>query len=142
MRVPGTLVRSSSVYFPPHLPRSTPGLRFAGTAAVQKPDYITHHSQVLFPSETHNFLNNVLVPSTTTRWIDLHDPATQNLVTRVPETTSAELLAAVDSAEKAFKSWRSTSLLSRQQIMFRLAGLIRENWDKLAASITLEQATS
>lgn len=77
--------------------------------------------------------------SLTESWIDLHDPATNNLVTRVPQLTDAELKAAVDSAAKAFPTWKATSLLSRQQIMFKLVALIRKNWDRLAASITLEQ---
>lgn len=47
--------------------------------------------------------------------------------------------AAVQSAQKAFPAWRATSILARQQIMFKYCALIRENWDRLAASITLEQ---
>jgi delta 1-pyrroline-5-carboxylate dehydrogenase len=121
--------------------RQTSQVRFAASAAV-KEDYIKHHSQVKKPSETHNFIDNKFVKSSTQRWVDLHDPATQNLVTRVPESTEEEMRRAVDSAEKAFKTWKNTSLLSRQQIMFRLATLIRENWDRLAASITLEQVLS
>ena len=120
------------------LHNSTPRHADSAAAAV-KEDYITHHSQVKKPTETHNFVNNQFQKSKTNRWIDLHDPATQNLVTRVPESTSEEMSAAVDSAEKAFKTWKNTSLLTRQQIMFRLATLIRENMDRLAASITLEQ---
>jgi malonate-semialdehyde dehydrogenase (acetylating) / methylmalonate-semialdehyde dehydrogenase len=106
-----------------------------------KENYIKHHSQVTKPTETHNFLNNQFIQSTTTKWIDLRDPATQNLVTRVPESTTEELREAVDSAESAFKTWKNTSLLTRQQVMFRLASLIRENMDRLAASVTLEQVT-
>jgi len=117
---------------------NTTPLRTGPVAAVQE-DYIKHHSQVKKPSETHNFVNNQFQKSKTDRWIDLHDPATQNLVTRVPESTVEEMSAAVDSAEKAFKTWKNTSLLTRQQIMFRLATLIRDNMDRLAASITLEQ---
>jgi malonate-semialdehyde dehydrogenase (acetylating) / methylmalonate-semialdehyde dehydrogenase len=116
----------------------TTAIRLAGAAAV-KEDYIKHHSQVIKPSETYNFLDNQFKKSLTNRWIDLRDPATQNLVTRVPETTQEEMKTAVDSAEKAFKTWKNTSLLTRQQIMFRLASLIRDNTDRLAASITLEQ---
>ena len=119
----------------------TSSFRLAGSAAIQE-DYIKHHSQVTKPSETFNFLDNQFTRSKTNRWIDLHDPATQNIVTRVPETTEEEMRAAVDSAEKAFKTWRNTSLLSRQQIMFRLASLIRENMDRLAASVTLEQVST
>ena len=117
-------------------------IRLAGATAVKTDDYIKHHSQVTKPSETFNFLDNQLVKSKTERWIDLHDPATQNVVTRVPESTEQEMRRAVDSAEKAFETWRNSSLLTRQQIMFRLATLIRENWDRLAASITLEQVSS
>jgi|SRR5579859_978183 len=111
--------------------------RAAATAA--KEDYIKHHSQVTKPTETYNFVDNKFSSSKTQRWIDLHDPATQNVVTRVPESTDAEMTAAVDSAEKAFKTWKNTSFLFRQQIMFKLATLIRENMDRIAASIVLEQ---
>ena len=116
----------------------TSAIRLAGTVAL-KEEYIKHHSQVKTPTETHNFLDNQFQKSSTDKWIDLRDPATQNLVTRVPETTHEEMVRAVDSAERAFTTWKNTSLLSRQQIMFRLAALIRENMDRLAATITLEQ---
>jgi len=108
----------------------------ANTAAKSYP---TSHAPIHNPQDTQNFLDNKFVPSKATQWIDLFDPATNNLVTRVPQSTDAELKAAVDSAQKAFPAWRSTSLFARQQIMFKYVALIRENWDRLAASITLEQ---
>ena len=97
------------------------------------------HERIASPVNTKNFLDNQFVESNTEVWIDLYDPATNNLVTRVPQSTNAELEAAVDSAAKAWPAWKATSLLTRQQIMFRLVGLIRKHWDRLAASITLEQ---
>ncbi|OMP87514.1 Methylmalonate-semialdehyde dehydrogenase [acylating], mitochondrial [Diplodia seriata] len=109
------------------------------TAASTVDSYITTHDAVAEPLDTQNFLDNQFVPSAATKWIDLHDPATNNLVTRVPQSTDAELKAAVDSAEKAFPAWRATSLLHRQQVMFKFTALIREHWDRLAASIVLEQ---
>ncbi|KAI5865044.1 methylmalonate semialdehyde dehydrogenase [Durotheca rogersii] len=101
--------------------------------------YPTTHEKIAAPEDTPYFLNNQFVPSQTDKFIDLHDPATNNLVTRVPQMTDAELRAAVDSAQRAFPAWRATSVLARQQIMFKFVNLIRENWDRLAASITLEQ---
>jgi malonate-semialdehyde dehydrogenase (acetylating)/methylmalonate-semialdehyde dehydrogenase len=101
--------------------------------------YPTTHDKIAPVRDTPYFINNQFVPSETTQFIDLHDPATNNLVTRVPQNTDAELKAAVDSAQRAFESWRNTSVLARQQIMFKFVALIRENWDRLAASITLEQ---
>lgn len=97
------------------------------------------HEPIKAPVDTPYFFENKFLPSQATQWIDLHDPATNNLVTRVPQSTDAELKAAVDSAQKAFPAWRDTSLLTRQQIMFKYVALIRQNWDRLAASITLEQ---
>jgi len=118
--------------------------RLHATAQHLKPaaavaEYPLSHEKIADPKDTPYFLDNKFVQSKATQWIDLHDPATNNLVTRVPQSTDEELKAAVDSAEKAFKSWRDTSLLARQQIMFKYVALIRENWDRLAASITLEQ---
>lgn len=109
------------------------------TAASAADDYPATHDQIADPVDTHNFLDNRFVPSKATQWIDLHDPATNNLVTRIPQSTDEELKAAVASAEKAFPAWRETSIIARQQIMFKFTALIRENWDRLAASITLEQ---
>jgi malonate-semialdehyde dehydrogenase (acetylating)/methylmalonate-semialdehyde dehydrogenase len=97
------------------------------------------HEQIQNPADTQLFLDNKFYDSKATQWIDLHDPATNNLVTRVPQATDAELTAAVDSAAKAFPEWKAVSVMSKQQIMFRYTALVRENWDRLAASITLEQ---
>ncbi|KAF4555820.1 Aldehyde dehydrogenase-like protein 9 [Elsinoe fawcettii] len=112
----------------------------ATTSAASTPtEYPTTHEQIQQPINTQNFLDNKFIESKATQWIDLHDPATNNLVTRVPQSTDAELKAAVASAKAAFPAWRATSLLARQQIMFKFVALIREHWDRLAASITLEQ---
>lgn len=114
-------------------------LRPAAALASTATSYPTTHDKIAAVENTPYFIDNKFVDSTTDKFIDLPDPATNNLVTRVPQMTDAEMKAAVDSAQKAFESWRSTSVLHRQQIMFRFVALIRENWDRLAASITLEQ---
>jgi malonate-semialdehyde dehydrogenase (acetylating) / methylmalonate-semialdehyde dehydrogenase len=114
-------------------------LNASASAAATAPTYAPNHTPLSTPQDTPNFLDNKFVPSQATKWIDLFDPATNNLVTRVPQSTANELQAAVDAAEKAFPAWKATSIMTRQQIMFRYVALIRENWDRLAASITIEQ---
>jgi malonate-semialdehyde dehydrogenase (acetylating)/methylmalonate-semialdehyde dehydrogenase len=109
------------------------------SAATTAPEYPTDHTPIANPVDTTNFIDNEFVASRASTWIDLHDPATNNLVTRVPQSTDEELRAAVASAEKAFPAWRATSIMAKQQIMFKFVNLIRANWDRLAASITLEQ---
>ena len=114
----------------------TPATTSAATTATEYP---TSHERIANPIDTTNFIDNEFVPSKGTTWIDLPDPATNNLITRVPQSTDEELQAAVKSAEKAFPAWRATSIMARQQILFRFVNLIKANWDRLAASITLEQ---
>lgn len=109
------------------------------TATAEAPAYPTTHDKIDKVDNTPYFINNKFVQSATDKYIDLPDPATNNLVTRVPQMTDEEMKAAVASAEEAFKSWRSTTVLYRQQIMFRFVQLIKDNMDRLAASITLEQ---
>ena len=109
------------------------------TAAAAEQNYPTTHEKIQNVENTPYFLDNKFVQSKTDKFIDLPDPATNNLVTRVPQMTEEEMKQVVASAEKAFKSWRNTTVLHRQQIMFRFVQLIKDNMDRLAASITLEQ---
>ena len=53
--------------------------------------------------------------------------ATQEVVSRCPETTPAEFQAAVQAAKDAFPAWRRTPLPTRQRVMFKLQQLIRSN---------------
>ena len=80
-----------------------------------------------------------LVPSTTERWRDLVNPATQEVIARVPMATKAEVEAAVDSAKVAFKTWRKAPIGQRARIFLKYQQLIRENMKELAALLTAEQ---
>ncbi|CAG0886713.1 unnamed protein product [Darwinula stevensoni] len=88
---------------------------------------------------TKLFINGKFVESHATDWIDVHNPATNEVVTRVPKSTQAEMEKAVEAAKEAFKSWSKTSILTRQQLMFRLQNIIKANMKRLADSITTEQ---
>ena len=130
-----TLLGRRRLHLSPRQLQASPAAAMVGAPDVSP----TTHEQISSPGKTQNFLDNQFVDSKTASWIDLYDPATNNLVTRVPQTTDDELKAAVASAQKAFPAWKATSLLHKQQIMFKFVALIRQHWDRLAASITLEQ---
>jgi malonate-semialdehyde dehydrogenase (acetylating)/methylmalonate-semialdehyde dehydrogenase len=85
------------------------------------------------------FIDGSFVESKTNKWLDLHNPATQDLVTRVPETTPSEMEAAVGAAERAFKEWKETPVSARVRYMFKLQRLINDHMEELANSIVLEQ---
>ncbi|XP_055925031.1 probable methylmalonate-semialdehyde dehydrogenase [acylating], mitochondrial isoform X1 [Argiope bruennichi] len=88
---------------------------------------------------TKLFIDGKFIESKTSDWIDLHNPATNEVVTRVPKSTKDEMEWAVASAKETFKTWSNTSILTRQQTMFKLQHLIKENMNRLKESITLEQ---
>ncbi|KAH6669685.1 Aldehyde/histidinol dehydrogenase [Plectosphaerella plurivora] len=89
--------------------------------------------------DTPYFLDNEFKTSEATDFIEVRDPATDKVITKVPQMTEGELAAAISSAQKAFPKWRDTSVISRQRIMFKFVDLIKQNMDRLAANITLEQ---
>ena len=79
------------------------------------------------------------VESTTTQWRDVVNPATQEVLARVPFATPAEIDAAVASAKEAFRTWKKTPIGARARVFLKLQQLIRENMGELAALLTAEQ---
>lgn len=97
------------------------------------------YSSAAVVPNTKLFINGKTVESQAAEWIDLHNPATNELVTRVPKATQKEMEDAVQSAKEAYKSWSKTSIIARQQVMFKYQNIIKSNMRKLAENITLEQ---
>lgn len=84
-------------------------------------------------------INGEFVESKTTEWRDVVNPATQQVLARVPFATQDEINAAVAAAKEAFKTWRKTPIGARARIFLKLQQLIRENMAELAATLTAEQ---
>jgi len=79
------------------------------------------------------------VESSSTQWRDVVNPATQEVLARVPFATAQELDAAVAAAKRAFGAWRKTSIGVRARIFLKYQQLIREHMSELAALLTAEQ---
>ncbi|KDO18109.1 methylmalonate-semialdehyde dehydrogenase [Saprolegnia parasitica CBS 223.65] len=107
---------------------SSPVLRRASTRAFSAA-----------PERVPNFINGQFVQSKTTKWIDVRNPATNEVVCQVPETTPEELQAAADAAKVAFKTWKEVPVQHRQRVMLKLQQLVRDHTEELAHSITKEQ---
>nr|AQM36715.2 aldehyde dehydrogenase [Crocus sativus]AWN56747.1 aldehyde dehydrogenase 6 [Crocus sativus]AWO14303.1 aldehyde dehydrogenase 6B2 [Crocus sativus] len=90
-------------------------------------------------SRVPNFIGGQFLESRSESSIDVINPATQEIVSRVPLTTNEEFKAAVGAAKSAFPKWRNTPITARQRVMFKLQELIRRDMDKLALNITTEQ---
>jgi malonate-semialdehyde dehydrogenase (acetylating)/methylmalonate-semialdehyde dehydrogenase len=84
-------------------------------------------------------INGEFVESKTTQWRNVVNPATQEVLARVPFATQDEMNAAVAAAKNAFKTWRKTPIGARARIFLKYQQLIRENIKELAALLTAEQ---
>jgi malonate-semialdehyde dehydrogenase (acetylating)/methylmalonate-semialdehyde dehydrogenase len=84
------------------------------------------------------FIDGQTVRSASANWHEVRNPATQQVVARVPFATLAEVDSAVASAKTAFAGWRRVPLVQRMRIMLRFQDLIRQNTATLAALITEE----
>ncbi|SFB35532.1 malonate-semialdehyde dehydrogenase (acetylating) / methylmalonate-semialdehyde dehydrogenase [Collimonas sp. OK607] len=84
-------------------------------------------------------IDGQFVESVSKEWRDVVNPATQEVLARVPFATSDEINAIVASAKTAFKTWRKTPIGVRARIFLKYQQLIRENMQELAALLTAEQ---
>jgi len=79
------------------------------------------------------------VESQTTEWHDIVNPATQQVLAKVPFATAAEVDAAVSAAQRAFRTWKLTPIGARMRIMLKLQALIREHSKRIAVVLSAEQ---
>ncbi len=66
----------------------------------------------------------------------IYNPATGEVIARVPRGGSTEVDAAVAAATAAFPAWRDTPLIARSQIFFAFRELLFKHREELAALIT------
>ena len=72
-------------------------------------------------------------------WLDVLNPANEQVVGRVPACGKDELDRAVAAARRAFKDWRKTSQEERQKVVQGIAAAIKDNADELFRLLTTEQ---
>ncbi|MFJ4544876.1 CoA-acylating methylmalonate-semialdehyde dehydrogenase [Pseudomonas sp. NPDC088885] len=84
-------------------------------------------------------INGEWVESQTTEWHDIVNPATQQVLAKVPFATAAEVDAAVNAAQRAFQTWKLTPIGARMRIMLKLQALIREHSKRIAVVLSAEQ---
>ncbi|WP_458376778.1 CoA-acylating methylmalonate-semialdehyde dehydrogenase [Pseudomonas pergaminensis] len=84
-------------------------------------------------------INGNFTESKSSEWRDIVNPATQEIVGRVPFATPQEVAAAIDAAAKAFEKWRKTPTGVRMRIMLKYQALVREHLPRIAKTLTAEQ---
>ena len=90
--------------------------------------------------QTHSlFIDGRFCDARSARTIDVINPATREVIARVPDGAREDIDAAVAAARRAFESepWRSVTAQERGRVLFRLAQLVREHAKELAELETI-----
>ncbi|MGG1400089.1 CoA-acylating methylmalonate-semialdehyde dehydrogenase [Bacillus salipaludis] len=85
-----------------------------------------------------NYIGGQWVESTSNQIEEVPNPATGEVIARLPLSTREELDNAVAIAKEAFKTWSKTPVPKRARILFRYQQLLVEHWEELARLVTLE----
>jgi malonate-semialdehyde dehydrogenase (acetylating)/methylmalonate-semialdehyde dehydrogenase len=85
-----------------------------------------------------NYIGGQWRPSAAKEHLDVVNPATMELLGKVPLSPANEVNEAAQAAAEAFPEWRSTPAPDRIQYLFKLKHLLDENFEDLSRTITME----
>jgi len=85
-----------------------------------------------------NWIDGRWADSASSHFLDVHNPATGEIIAQVPMSTSEEVREAVAAAKRAFPAWRETPPTARARYLFRLKALMEEHFEELARTVTIE----
>ncbi len=81
-----------------------------------------------------NYINGVLVPALSGRYLDIYEPATGKVFTQAPDSDAPDVALAVAAAKAAFPSWSQTSQQERHDLLSDIAVRITQQLPELAAA--------
>lgn len=85
-----------------------------------------------------NHIDGEWVPASTEECLDVRNPATDEVLARVPLSTAADVDRAVAAAREAFPAWRETPPYVRAERLFRLKEILERRADELARTVVRE----
>lgn len=85
-----------------------------------------------------NFIDGEWRRSSATEHLDVINPATNELLGKVPLSPASEVEEAAQAAATAFETWRRTPATERIQYLFKLKQLMEDHFEDLSRTITME----
>jgi len=86
----------------------------------------------------NNFIDGTWVEPAGIQTLEVHNPATAEVLATVPLSPAEEVDRAAKTAATAFHDWRRVPAPSRVQYLFRLKNLLEEHFEELACTVTKE----
>ena len=85
-----------------------------------------------------NYIDGEWRNSQASDFLDVVNPATDELLARTPLSPASEVDEAAQAATAAFSEWRRTPAVDRVQYLFKLKTLLEEHFEEISRTITLE----
>ncbi len=85
-----------------------------------------------------NYINGEWVESNTSVYEEVFNPATKEVIGRVPISTKEDIEQATEAAKAAFEKWKNVAVPRRARILFNYQQLLMKNKEELARLITIE----
>ena len=85
-----------------------------------------------------NYIGGEWVESKTDRHLDVHNPATGEVIGQVPLSTKDDMDAAIKAAQEAWWDWRSTPPIVRARYMFKIKDLLEKYFEEISRVATQE----
>jgi succinate-semialdehyde dehydrogenase/glutarate-semialdehyde dehydrogenase len=84
------------------------------------------------------YINGQFLKGEGRREQDIFNPATDEVIGKLPHASKADLDLALASAQKAFQTWRKSSPMDRGKILRKVAELSRARAKEIGANITMD----
>src|SRR5262245_16460401 len=90
-------------------------------------------------AELRNYVGGAFVPPPAPRsFLDVYNPSSGDVISRVPLSDASELDAAVSTARAAFPAWSALPIKERVQVFYKYKALLEKHIDELSALVTEE----
>lgn len=84
------------------------------------------------------YINGTFISGEGRKMQNVINPATQEVLGQLPHASEADLDMALQSAEKAFATWKKSSPMDRSAILRKVAQLTRDRANDIARNMTLD----
>ncbi len=84
------------------------------------------------------FIDGECRQSLASEWLDVTNPATNEIIGSVPVTLDIEMQRAIESALQAQKDWKDVPVSERARVMLRYQHLLKEHHDDIAELLSKE----
>lgn len=84
-------------------------------------------------------IDGEFVSSSTSQFIDVTNPANNEVIAQTPCATDAEMEKAIASAAAAFEIWKEIPVSERARVMMRYQALLKEHHDEIAEILSLKR---